>query len=336
MHKKQIMSEVNKVLHKHEKAKKVLINLIFRAQLRCNQKWTEHIGEASRISNMNCLLVGKSGTGKTYLVETLSKIMGVHIVKFDATTFAPTSANGTTSKDVIKKIKTSAEEFYQYNKYSFYCVDEVLDQTIVFVDELDKLGEEFSSNNWQTHTQSNFLTLFENKELGLENISWIFAGAFTNMFKEKVKEKRSIGFDSIDIISEDKDVDLETQIIRFGMIPELVGRINHVVKLDDLVLEDYVHILENIIIPKKIKQLSHTDIEYMTLLDLDLNLLAKRAFNSELGVRMLTKLIDDYLIDLEFEECKFKLTPLASTKMPKGLLALSAAPKIASGKDEEE
>lgn len=301
--------EVQKHTHKHEKFIKVLINLVNRSKVRCDQMWEEGLSLDKCISNSNCMVVGKSGTGKTHTIETVCRIMKVHLVTVDATQLAPTSASGTNQAKLIELIVDSAKDhFKNAPKYYYRNVNEVLDQTIVFVDEIDKLAKELSSSNWQQHTQSNFLTLFENKVEELESLSWVFAGAFSELLKNKTSEKkRSIGFTGeIDDIT--KDWDIEKEIIKMGILPELIGRIHQVVELEELSIEDYREILDKLILPKKFKQLQVLGADTKPLYDLDLEAICNKAMKSEQGVRYLVKAIDSFLVDVEFYQAPpFKL-----------------------------
>lgn len=314
----ETLVRVSKHIHGHTKAKKILINLVNRALLRCEQRWGSHIKDSNAITNQNCMIIGKSGTGKTYLIEQLAEVMDFHFVRIDATSLAPMSASGETKTDVLKTVKNSAERYFKcamQGKYS--CVQEVLDQTIVFVDEIDKLARSFDggSGNWNKHTQANFLTVFENKAAGFENLSWVFAGAFTSLLN-KTKKTSPIGFYTLEA-KEVPEKDIETDIINFGLIPELIGRIHHIVELDELTKEDYRHILTNIIIPKRIKQLSFTSIDYNILEELNIEQIVDKAFKSEQGVRSMVKSIDNFLIDIEFHEAPpFKLQYLPDTEKP--------------------
>lgn len=310
-----ILLKVQEEAYKHEKFIKVLINLINRSQSRCKQMWDQYLSMDKCIPNSTCMVIGKSGTGKTHTIETVCRVMKVHLVIVDATQLAPTSATGLTQAKLIEIITNSAKEHFEQSiKYTYRNVQEVLDQTIVFVDEMDKLAKEFSNSNWQQHTQSNFLTLFENKVAGMESLSWVFAGAFSALLKEKTSTKKAtIGFNLVEDESL-KDWDIEKEIINSGMLPELVGRINQVIELEEFNLEDYKKIMTKMVLPKKIKQLQALGADSSQLDKLDIDAICKKAIKSEQGVRYLTKAIDGFLIDVEFYQAPpFKLTKAPDT-----------------------
>lgn len=293
----EILKELNARVYGHEKAKKVLINLVNRSKLRCSQIWDNKMPDEEAIPNVNAMLIGKSGTGKTWLVECLANVMDFPCVYLDATMLMPTSASGGYNvKDVIKQIRDNAKRVMANNPNRYLHEDEVVDSTIVFVDEIDKLAKEFSSGNWNQHVQTSFLSLFENHQ-GLGSVSWVFAGAFTNLKREK-EEIKSIGFNKQE--SKADDVDIEAEITKFGIVPELMGRINSIVELDNLALEDYELILRDKLLPKWEKHLQMLNVNTKVLAKIDVKSLANKAFKSAQGVRFLNKELDKFFIDVEF------------------------------------
>ncbi len=293
---KQIYEELSKIVIGHEHAKKVLINLVNRSKLAYYQKWglleTEH-----PITLSNCLLIGDSGTGKTFLVESLSSVMEFPLVKIDATELNPTGASGgLKKKDVVKKIIDKVKEVMEESPETYWSLDGTLDQVIVFVDEIDKLGQQLSSD-WNAHVQSNFLTLFENKG-ELKGITFVFAGAFTGLEKRGSK-KESIGF-SRQEEKEHKSEDLAQKVIKFGLIPELVGRLHNIVLLDELKEGEYRHILIHKLLPKAREHLSYFGIEDFDLTVEQIHTLVNSAMKSGLGVRALETGLNKLLVEIEF------------------------------------
>ncbi len=182
----------------------------------------------------------------------------------------------------------------------YWSIDGTLDQMVVFVDEIDKLGQKLSSE-WNEHVQANFLTLFENKA-ELQGITFIFAGAFTHMEKDD-KRKNGIGFTHNR--AEDKLKDISQKVIDCGLLPELVGRLNNIVVLDTLSKEDYTKILNDTILPKAKMQLSHYGIENFTLTEAQVDTLVDNAMASGLGVRALETGVHQILVQLEFDPTSY-------------------------------
>lgn len=292
----------------HNHAKKVLINLVNRSKLRYYQKWGLLESENDELVSLsNCLLIGDSGTGKTFLVETLAEIMQFPLVKIDATELNPTGASGgLKKKDVIKKIEEKVKDLLIEEPHTYWSYEGTLDQVVVFVDEIDKLGDKLSSD-WNAHVQANFLTLFENKG-ELSGITFIFAGAFASIEKGD-STKGQLGFHHHKAPTK-KHGDLTQEIIKSGLIPELVGRMHHVVPLDQLKAEDYRKILLEQIIPKAKRQLEFFGISDFTLNEDTTETLIQDALDSGLGVRALQTGVNKLLVDIEFDPDSYQMLRL--------------------------
>ncbi len=162
---------------------------------------------------------------------------------------------------------------------------------------MDKLSNNDYSEGWNQHVQANFLRFFENKEEGLNGLSFIFAGAFMKMDRDSNKTS-SIGFFNNPISSKKKELD--EAIIKMGMLPEIIGRIHHIIELDSLTEDDYRAILVDKIIPAKqldLYEMTHNELEICPNY---IDEIIKEAYNSDQGVRYLNKKIEEYLIDFEF------------------------------------
>lgn len=264
----------------HERAKKVLKSVINRSRERYYRKIVQ--GYDIYPDRLNCLLVGQSGTGKTHLVRQLASEYNINLVTIDATQLAPTSAaNGTTSDDLRRIIDQAVD--MRLKQPENFSREGVLAQTVIFVDEFDKLGNCFdSSGNWNTHVQSNFLTLVDDKGK-FADVTWIFAGAFTKLY---VPISRSIGFFAESVTSETELCDAD--IVRAGIIPEMVGRISLIVQLDTFTLRDYERITEQLLYDK-----------YVTIKSADVAGIAQRAMTSGQGVRSVMRQLEMALIDQE-------------------------------------
>ena len=191
----EILLELNSQVAGHESAKKALINLVNRSKIRHHQKWIEQMHKDYLIAPHKLLLIGQSGTGKTHMIEKLQEIVDFPLIRLDATKLNPTGASGgSKEEDVRKMIIEKAAEYCQVKKGYYHSMEGTIDQVVVFVDEIDKLGKRSdSSGNWNTHVQANFLTLFDNKA-EFAGVSFIFAGAFADMTKYDNSTKKQIGF----------------------------------------------------------------------------------------------------------------------------------------------
>lgn len=301
---RRIYKQLSELVIGHDNAKKVLINLVNRSKLRYYQKWGL-LDPSNLIKLSNCLLVGDSGTGKTHLVESLSKIMKFPLLKIDATDLNPTGASGgIKSEDLYKKIKNCAKEAMEDDPETYWSYDGTLDQVVVFIDEVDKLGQKLSSD-WNSHVQANFLAMFENKA-GFDGVSYIFAGAFTGMEKKSTKVTK-MGFSHAG--QEDailKNHDIAQSVIKFGLIPEFVGRLNNIIILDTLTKEDYITILETTVLPKASSTLEFYGVADFTLTRSEIELLAEDAMKSGLGVRALETGVSKLLVEYEFDPSAYE------------------------------
>lgn len=298
----QILNELDAIVYGHKSAKIALINLVNRSKMRYQQlfKSNQHYTKDSAVSNVNCLLIGDSGTGKTHLVKTITNLCDLPLLCIDATQLAPTSASeGFSAEKLIKVAKRFAFDEVELNPHLYANKDEVLNQMIIFVDEIDKLANSFdSSKSWNRHVQANFLALFENNT-ELENVSFIFAGAFANMEKRSASKAKDFGFIQNQVV-ENSEFDVENEVIKYGLIPELVGRIHNIVVLDELKEEDFRNILNKMILPKVRNQLVHFNEPKFKLKKGQEKIIIEKAVKSEMGVRILIKELQKLTQEIEF------------------------------------
>lgn len=295
---RELLEEFNIYVKGHEEAKKAIINLVNRSKIRYHQKYRYLDNTNNLLDPYKILLIGKSGHGKTHLVEVAAKLMDFPLIKIDATTLTPTGNDrGINSAELRKMIEDKAK--YLIKTYPHYHSEQgVIDQTVVFVDEIDKIAKPFeSSGGWNKHVQDNFLTLFDDRGV-FAGVSFIFAGAFTEIYSQ-IKPQNSIGFRDSRIMNNDK-IEWDQEIVKYGLIPELVGRITGIYKIDDLTKQDYKHILENILLPKK-----QDELVYYNNIEFNITIQQKEqiidiAHKSGQGVRSLKREIDKLFTDLQF------------------------------------
>lgn len=301
---REILAELDNVVYGHEHAKKSLIALVNRSKLRHYQKWGEMVDKSYLLKPGKCLLMGGSGTGKTFLVQSLAEIVDFPFLIVDATKFNPTGASGGIKSDTLKRLIVSkAKEFLDKKEDTYVSIDGVIDQMVVFVDEFDKISSHYdgsSGGTWNEHTQTHFLTMFENHE-ELSGVSYIFAGAFSGISDDKKADRPPIGFLECEDTPEVESTEVDDEdIINYGMLPEIVGRLTSICSLDKLTEEDYYNILIDKIIPKKMSELTYYGVDDMPITKDELEQIAKSACESSQGVRYLSREIDKYFLDIEF------------------------------------
>ncbi len=297
---KEILAHFDELVYGHITAKKGLINLINRSIIRHHQKYAELLHSEYLIHPHKLLLIGGSGTGKTHLVESLRHIVDFPLLRIDATKLNPTgAAGGVKESQLQKKIVECAQESMARRPYQYSSLEGTIDKVVVFVDEVDKLGNVFgTSGQWNQHVQANFLTLFENKE-EFAGVSWIFAGAFSDLTNPE-KVKNTIGFGAVTETKARSEI-TDEDIIKYGLIPEFVGRINNIVELDRFTEVQYHQILEEKLLPQKRLELSYFGIYEDGLTDEDKESFVKEAATSGQGVRSLARSLNQHFINKEFD-----------------------------------
>ena len=298
----EILQDLEEYVEGHIEAKKALISLVNRSKWRHHQKFGLGMFPEYLLAPSKILLLGASGTGKTHLVESLHKIISFPLVRVDATQFNPTGASGGVKMvDLQDMILDEAKLWVNNQKYAgaeFSSVEGTVDQTVVFVDEIDKLGRSYdSSGSWNKHVQSSFLTMFDNKA-EFAGVSFIFAGAFSDITGEPAKKNNQIGFSKHEELEKEKDYD--DLVVKAGLIPELVGRLTNICALDKFTEDDFYNVLVNRLVPKKQIDLAAMGIFDSELIEERARAIAKHACTSGQGIRALQRSLEKEYLDIEF------------------------------------
>lgn len=294
-----IMSSLDNYVFGHMEAKKALITMINRARLRHHQKFIKEMDEEYLIAPMKVLLIAPSGTGKTHLVESLRKVVPFPLIRVDATQMNPAGSSGGVKMESLKKyiVEEATRCCLDYPEH-YFSIEGAVDRAVVFIDEVDKLGTSFeSSGNWNQHVQSNFLTLFDNKQ-EFAGVSFVFAGAFSEITK-MVHNKNSIGFMQGENINKTEDID--EKLMKSGLIPELVGRINYIAELDLFNEDDLLKIMQSKILPKKLRDLAAYGLFNVEITEDRLREIAHSGMKSGQGVRYLQRALDKLFLEFEYE-----------------------------------
>jgi len=252
----------------------------------------------------NVLIAGPSGSGKTLLVESLARELKCPYICVDITNYTPSGYVGGNVAEILDLLLATVEDA------------QFADQAIIFVDEIDKIsshnteGDSFKS----VQLQAELLKLVEGAEVTVEpastsraaykfkthNLMWIFGGSFAHYLKsEKLKDdKKTVGFGSSDIKKEKKKFDHET-VTKAGFLPEFVGRIGHVVELNELTRDDYKRILtEPVNNPiQLIKILEEYRGIKIDITDQDIDNIVDEAIKLGIGARSLKMLAEKYVFD---------------------------------------
>lgn len=238
--------QMKQYLRKYVQGQEDLVDkLSYMSYMYCKQVDMANEKEGEIAYPLSLMIGGNTGTGKTYTVDLLAERLNIPVIKIDATTLTPSGYVGDSVADITKKKAAEVSAFYK-GKYPKHC------KYIIFFDEIDKLLA--SSDNVQRFYSSVQTSMLKFVEKGmaatdekfdhLAHPFVIFAGSFMSSRKKNstVKESKQIGFNTCHAEPEEKGI-TATNLIEFGILPELVGRISTITETRDLVEKDYYDIL---------------------------------------------------------------------------------------------
>lgn len=313
----EIKKQLDNYVIGQEEAKKILSVAVYNHYKR--------IGSKSKIDiqKTNILLTGPTGSGKTYLMQTLAKILDVPIVIVDATSLTEAGYVGEDVESILEKLVKKADGDI-----------EMAQRGIVYIDEIDKIANRTLENRKNTKdisgegVQQALLKIIEDSEVSIttssnhfgkqkelintKNILFVCGGAFVGL--EKITKKRvlpkkdsNIGFATKSV--ENKEIEEEKleinheDVIDFGFIPEFIGRIPVIASLNELTKEDLKNILTKPkdAILKQYQALFRIDGVNMRFNNKAIEYVVEEALKKKIGARGLRGIIEKSIYDIMYE-----------------------------------
>lgn len=300
-----------------EHAKKVISVAVYNHYKRVVTNTMDEI----EIEKSNMLMIGPTGSGKTYLVKTLARLLDVPLAIADATSLTEAGYIGDDIESVVSKLLAAAGNDV-----------EKAERGIIFIDEIDKIAKKKNTNQRDVSgesVQQGMLKLLEGAEIEVpvgansknamvplttvntRNILFICGGAFPDIediIKERLNKQSSIGFKADLKDKYDKEENLISKVTvedikNFGMIPEFIGRLPIIFTLNTLTKDMLVKILmepKNAILKQYQKLLELDEVE-LKFEENALAAIAEKALEKKTGARALRSIIEEFMLDIMYE-----------------------------------
>ena len=317
----EIKARLDEYVIGQDYAKKVISVAVYNHYKRVRRQDEEAFRDDVTIEKSNMLMIGPTGCGKTYLVQTLAKLLNVPLAITDATSLTEAGYIGDDVESVLSKLLANADDDVERAEHG-----------IVFIDEIDKIAKKKNTTSRDVSgesVQQGLLKLLEGAEvevpvgassksamvpqttINTKNILFICGGAFPGLdeiVKTRLTKSFTMGFNANLKDTYDKDPDIlaktTTEDLReYGMIPEFIGRLPMIFALRGLDKEAMKRILtepKNAILKQYQKLLAMDEVQ-LKFDESALDVIAEEDVSRDNGASALRSIIEEFMLDIMFE-----------------------------------
>lgn len=317
MNPSHIVRELDKAIIGQAKAKNAIAVAMWKQMYRSTARGT--------FPKTNLLLHGPTGCGKTAILRKASEIVDLPLLLVDTTTI---TENGYKGRDVREVVEELVKIYGKHPR---------IKDSVIFFDEFDKLAATAANDHRASYcrgTQHSLLKFVEGEKVTVQDITFntsdflfVFGGAFTGLQPRKVfappPPKRPIGFakdlsvaSEVPVAPAPQQLEIE-DFVRYGMEPELIGRIGQFVELSPLSVDDFTHILleSELSVFIHYKRFFYNEGINLTLSQEDARAIAEKAAAKNLGARGLNTLVESLVEPMLYDFAEGRLKGEVNLKL---------------------
>ena len=297
---KEIKEFLDEYVIGQDAAKKALSVAVYNHYKRITAKRNRDV----EIQKSNIMLLGPTGSGKTYLAQTLARLLNVPFAIADATTLTEAGYVGEDVENILLKLIQAADDDVKRAEYGIIYIDEI-DKITKKSENLEGTQASVPPQGGRKHPHQELI------QINTTNILFICGGAFDGL--ERIVEKRlgsgGIGFNSEVVEKNTRGIDelfrqvMPQDLVKFGLIPEFIGRVPVTVSLDLLDEDSLVRILTEPknALTKQYQSLFEIDGVKLEFTEEAIHEIAHLAVERKTGARGLRSIMEDVMMDMMYE-----------------------------------